>query len=313
MAVHVTFALIFANLLQVEAYRSTVEVQKESHMVCCLQGIVDADNVKLRLMNPEQAATTGKFHIKQECKLVAMAPADCERDPDECEEKCVQKMKAHPSYLEMMKGQAKAEWQHVKQTVAPKEREEARQNMTRTVALAREALSDAEKIASEKNLTFEQKKAALEDATEQLALAQKEKTETDRQLVNQTSITEKQTADAEQQYNQKVSDIDAKLTAAEEKIRSLEDSGMKAREASPMNSVPHQCDGEKYCCCSIRHVGVRVKTQQFTDWSECKNPQPYTKSKNIFAGKSGKCDTVMVHCARCAKKVCADRGYGVCP
>lgn len=311
MVARATLGFIFANVLQVEAYRS--EVQRESHMVCCLQEIGDDDSFKSRLMNPQQAATTGKFNIKKECKLVAMAPSDCEADTLECEKKCVQKLKAHPSYLEMMKQKAKADWQHIKQTIAPKEREEAKQNMMRTVASAKKALADAEKIASERNHTFEQKKVALAQATEQLALAQEEKNETDQQLVTQTDATAKQTVDAEQEYNQTMSDIEAKLAAAEDKIKSWEDSGMKARGASQPSSPPHQCADAKYCCCSIRHVGVRVKTEQFTDWDKCKNPQPYTKSKNIFAGKSGKCDTVMVHCARCAKKVCADRGYGVCP
>jgi len=60
-------------------------------------------------------------------------------------------------------------------------------------------------------------------------------------------------------------------------------------------------------------VAVRVKTEQFTDWDECKNPQPYTESRKLFAGKARKCEGVMAPCARCAYKVCADKGYGVCP
>jgi hypothetical protein len=305
MASRIVVALALADLLMVGAYRSDSS-EGNSKMVCCLLGV--GKNFRVRTINPQQGEATGKVSIKKQCKLVALAPRDCENDSDKCEHECEDRVRAHPQYLEMLKDEARADYIHVKNVEAPQEKENATKSMRHKIAVAKMTLKGAKHNASHANLAWEKTKAALEVVQEQLRLAQEEFDSVSQELVNQTEITEKTVLDAEIAYNQTLSEIDSRLDAAAAKWKSFANS-----KRQRVAVAPQRCADSKYCCCSIGHVAVRVKTEQFTDWAACKNPQPYTKSKKLFAGKARSCSGVMAPCARCAYKVCDDKGYGVCP
>lgn len=303
MAVRITLAVVVANLLLAGATRS----QRNTGMVCCLQD--KGHDLKIRLINALQAEAAK--YVKKNCVLIAVPPESCENDATLCEQQCEDKMKSNPTYLGLMEQKSRANYTSMKER-AKSERDAALQEKERQTASAQQALKDMQDLMVLRNRTLVQRQAELQQAQKDYEDAEEAKTEADDTLEKLVVMTKEVEHKAAVEEEQKQAEIEAKVEEAYAKIDKIEEDKrnmeVQMKESGKRASAPMECADDKYCCCSIRHNPVRVKTSQFIDWDECTKPTAYPKTAS-----KGECKEVNTYCSTCAALLCEDNGYGLCP
>lgn len=308
MAVRIAFTVALANLLLAGATRSASEAARNSGVVCCLQD--KGNELKVRLINALQTQA-GKL-VKKTCILVAMPPESCEEDGSTlCEQKCEEKMKSNPTYLGMMEQKSRASYTSMKDG-AKWERASAWKRKEGQKAPAQQALQDVQDLQVLRNRTLVQRQDELQKAQKDFEDAEQAQKQADEKLEKLMDAAKDVEHSAAVEEEQKQAEIEARVEEAYTKIAKIQDEKRKMeaqmKEHGKQASAPMECADGKYCCCSIRHNPVRVKTSQFIDWGECTNPTAYPKS----ASKE-KCPDVNTYCPTCAALLCEDNGYGLCP
>lgn len=268
---------------------------------CCL------NEKEIVIYDPQQASSRSKL---EKCRLVSFVEDKNCGSEEVCYPACKAAFEGDKRYFKLKEIDAKEVLDKTKEEVKKGNdkagdectnlKAKAAKEFTNTVKKAKDSLASVQKAFDKAKEAFDKAKEAFDKAKTTL---QREEASWDQTEREATATRDKSQKEAIQAFDKGKADREAQLKKKEEDLNTVITEG----KDKTTKATPAECEKSKSCCCSVKHIPVRVLTTSFLDWDECKSPKEYDRAWYEFP-----CEYYS-NCDHCRRLICSQGGAGVCP